>query len=350
MRIRYGFLMMIMLVALSAPCLAQEVASTIAFSSTRDNPTATNVFNAAEVYLMDYLTDGSFANARRLTENTAGDGFPALSPDGKGKIVFDSNRLRAPGEPLNTADLFLMNRKGHGQTFLTRGSSATWRPPGPHGEVSKMIAYHASASGKGLPIKADPGAATSDSDIFVVNVYDLLENGAQPQNITNSPTAIDDDANWSPDGQHIVFTSHNTSDNPNNSTSAEIYVMNPDGSEPQRLTFNTEEERAPSWSPNGNFILFMCRRGGSDFEICVMNADGTGQVQLTFNTIGDLTPTWSPDGQEIVFHRLVTGQGQQLFTMHADGTGEKQLTFPPGINLIATSWGEIKVGQGEKEQ
>jgi len=343
-----ALLMTAMLVALGAPCVAQEVASTIAFSSSRDNPAAVPAFNAAEVYLMDYLTDGSFANARRLTENSDGDGFPALSPDGKGKIVFDSNRLRAPGEPLNTSDLFLMNRKGHGQTFLTRGSSATWSPAGPHSNVSKMIAFHASASGTGLPIKPDPGAATEDSDIFLANVDDLLENGVQPQNITNSPNAIDDDPNWSPDGQHIVFTSHNVTDNPINSTSAEIYVLNADGTgEQQRLTFNTEEERAPSWSPDGNFILFMCRRGGSDFEICVMNADGTGQVQLTFNTVGDLTPTWSPDGQEIVFHRLVTGQGQQLFTIHADGTGEKQLTTPPGNNLIATSWNEITIGEGK---
>ena len=39
---------------------------------------------------------------------------------------------------------------------------------------SKNMAYHASASGIGVPINGQPGAATSDSDIFVINVDDVL--------------------------------------------------------------------------------------------------------------------------------------------------------------------------------
>src|SRR6266542_2524625 len=144
--------------------------STIAFVSTRHDPAADPAVNpqrawlAAEIYLMN--ADGT--NARRLTENAYADGFPALSPDGT-RVVFDSNRLRVEGEPFNTSDLFLMNADGTGQTHLIRGSSATWSPDG------KMIAYHASASGNGQPIKPDPGAATNDNDIFVMNIGDFLK-------------------------------------------------------------------------------------------------------------------------------------------------------------------------------
>jgi Tol biopolymer transport system component len=312
--------------------------STIAFVSTRHDPAADPAVNtqrallAAEIYLMN----GDGTNPRRLTENTYADGFPALSPDGS-RVVFDSNRLRSEGEPFNTSDLFVMNTDGGGQTLLIRGSSGTWSPDG------KQIAFHASASGKGLPIKPDPGAATNDNDIFVLNVGDFLTNGTRPKNITNSPEAIDDDPDWSPNEPKIVFTSHAVSDNPTNSVTAEIYAINSDGTgKPARLTNNTEEERAPARTPDGKRIVISCRRGGPDFEICVMNADGTGQVQLTDNNVPDLTSSWSPDGKKIVFHRRVGERGQfQLFLVNADGTGEVQLTFPPGLNAFP-NWGEVR--------
>ena len=73
-----------------------------------------------------------------------------------------------------------------------------------------------------------------------------------------------------------------------------------------------------------------------------MNADGTGQTQLTSNNLFEGTPTWSPDGQLIVFNRTVTAaEGPQLFVMNANGTGVTQLTTPPGLNLLASSWEKI---------
>jgi len=313
--------------------------STIAFVSTRHDPAvdAQRALLAAEIYLMD----GDGTNPRRVTENAHFDCFPALSPDGK-KIVFDSNRLRAEGEPFNTSHLFVMEADGTGQTPLVRGNSATWSPDG------RKIAFHASASGTGRPINALPGAATTDSDIFVMNVADFLKKGTPPKNITNNPVAIDDDPDWSPDGRKLVFTSHAVTDNTDDHATAEIYVTDAGGAgKPARLTNNAEEERAPAWSPDGTRLVFMCRRGGSDFEICVMSADGTRQVQLTDNTIGDLSPSWSPDGRKIVFHRRVGGRGRfqfQLFLINADGTGQMQLTDTPGLNGFP-NWGEVR-GRG----
>jgi dipeptidyl aminopeptidase/acylaminoacyl peptidase len=100
---------------------------TIAFVSTRHDSTADPVvdpvraFHAAEIYLMN----GDGSDARRITNNAYGDGFPSLSPDGR-SIVFDSNRLRKNAEALNTSDLFVMNSDGTDQRALVRGSSASW--------------------------------------------------------------------------------------------------------------------------------------------------------------------------------------------------------------------------------
>jgi TolB protein len=305
--------------------------STIAFVSTRDNPALTPPIKAAEIYLMS--ADGT--NPRRLTENTSGDGFPVLSPDGK-KIVFDSDRNTQPGELFNGA-MFAMESDGSEQTPLLRaGGSASWSPD------SKNIVFHRSASGTGVFVKPDPGAATTDSDIFVVNVDDLLDGVEQPRNLTNNgAAAVDDDPDWSPAGQQIVFTSHAPGDEPN-PASAELYLINADGTgQPERLTDNLEEERSPDWSPDGTRLAFSCRTGGADLELCVMNADGTGLTRLTDNTVPELSPSWSPDGEKIAFQRPITGR-QQIWSIDPDGTDEMQLTNTPGLNL-SPNWGKLRI-------
>ena len=110
--------------------------STIVFSSNR--------LGNLDIYLMDVdengkpLVDenGIEFEPRQLTGPgvndfpTGNNGLPDLSPDGKGRIVFETNRNRAAGEPVNQADLYWMKADGTDLTRLTRGSSVAWSPKG----------------------------------------------------------------------------------------------------------------------------------------------------------------------------------------------------------------------------
>jgi TolB protein len=337
------------LILLGVPTKAQnkvkrkkvQTESTIAFISSRYDPELKSPawLLAAEIYLMN----GDGTNVREITHNTTGENFPVLSPDGK-RIVFESNRLRKESDPVNWVSLYVMNVDGTGEASLVPGNSASWSPD------SKSIAFHASSSGKGKLISGLPGAAAFDSDIFTLNVDDFLTKGTPPKNITNSPNAVDDDPDWSPDGKKIAFTSHAITDDQTNSVTAEIYIKKANGKgKARRLTNNNEEERAPDWSPDGKYIVYAGRKGEvvegrtfGTFEICIINADGSGEKRITNNKLPELTITWSPDGKQLIFHRAVGGVGQfQLFTINADGTDEKQLTFSPGFNGFA-NWCGVK--------
>jgi Tol biopolymer transport system component len=311
--------------------------ATIAFTSTRNGH--------GEIYLLE---PGSSEPRRLTTSVDTDDGLPTLSPGGK-QIVFDSNRNIPPVNgvrPINRSELFGMDADGADQTFLAPGSSATWAPD------CKHIAFHASATGTGTPLRPNPGSATSDSDLFVANVDDLRTGAETPINITNSTDKIDDDPDWSPNGHTIAYTAHDITDNPLLSTTAEIYLINADGTgTPTALTHNFQEERAPAWSPDGTQIAYMCGIAGppAPFEICVMNADGTDVRRLTSNSVFDGGPSWSPDGNHILFARFVPGAGQQLFVIEPraeDPITNNAILLTPGpnqgVNTLA-KWGVLRV-------
>ena len=132
---------------------------------------------------------------------------------------------------------------------------------------------------------------------------------------------------WSPDGQKILFSSDRDG-------ALNIYVMNQDGTNVVRLTTTAApaQDRFPTWSPDGSKILFESNRSGGS-EIYIMNADGSNVVQLTNNTTGDNAPHFSPDGSKIVF---VTNRDApsttapfgkwEVYMMNADGSAQTRVT------------------------
>ena len=242
-----------------------------------------------------------------------------------------------------------MNHDGTEQVPLIRGGSPTWSPAGPKGRAAKTIAFHASASGAGAPVNVFPGSATEDSDIFVVNVDDLLENGAVPRNLTaNRVASVDDDPNWSPDGRTILFTSYRY-DPSTTVTTGEIFLMNADGTNQEQLTMDGIEKRGPAWSPDGTRILFACRMGpvGSNgldtFEMCVMDAASRRITRLTSNTSQDLTPCMVPRRPGDCFS---SNAWKPALDDACRWLGSAAADDSSGLNLLATSWGVIEVGRG----
>ena len=131
---------------------------------------------------------------------------------------------------------------------------------------------------------------------------------------------------WSPDGKKIAFTSDRARDG-----GKDIYVMNPDGSNVERLTYRPIDKFGPVWSPDGTKIAFEGQtRENRSWNIFVMNADGTGILQLTHNLAPTdfHGPSWSPDGTRLAFASDHEGNNE-IYVINIDGTGMKRLTNDP---------------------
>ncbi len=127
---------------------------------------------------------------------------------------------------------------------------------------------------------------------------------------------------FSPDGQRLLFSV--TISN----TEFDLGVADIDGSSYQIIRAEGLND-SPRYSPNGKHILSICE--GEDvvgFQICIMDPDGTNRKRLT--RLKAYHDAWfTPDGSKIVFTRLETALFQKdkagLYTMNPDGTDVKLL-------------------------
>jgi TolB protein len=121
---------------------------------------------------------------------------------------------------------------------------------------------------------------------------------------------------WSPDGRWIVFESDTAS-------FRDLYRMQRDGSGLRRLTQNPEGNFEPAVSPDGAWIAFVSSRDG-DAEVYVMRADGSEPRRITAFHRDDWMPRWSPDGRRIAF--LSNRESvDRVFVVGADGTELRRL-------------------------
>ena len=175
-----------------------------------------------------------------------------------------------------------------------------------------------------------------DGDIYVSN-----DNLSAKRNLTKSQEYKDLQSRWSPDGSHIVFT--RIMDRSKSQTSAEIFIMNANGTDQQRLTNNDVSDRAPCWSPDGKQIAFRSAISGTN-QIYVMELATHTLTQLTGNDEdqnerGSLEPDWAPDGTAIVYEKFISSpfglSHKNIYVMDATGENQHPLLSDPDDNIDA---------------
>ncbi len=122
-----------------------------------------------------------------------------------------------------------------------------------------------------------------------------------------------DHPSLSPDGRRIVYARILT-DADGSATDASVLVADVDGGDPTALTPDGWEAGDPSWSPDGQRILFDRepthywfgggKGSGENTFIYTMAPDGSQVTQLTdygtdFDSAG--SPSWTADGSQILF-------------------------------------------------
>jgi TolB protein len=163
----------------------------------------------SEVYRLDTRTKA----LQRLTVNASGDLSPSWSPSGR-ELAFTSDRSGGP-------QIFLMSSDGSNVRRLTfegdYNAAPAWSPRG------NWIAYVCRTPKKEYKLC-------------------LITPDGQKRVQLTTGAGVDDSPSWSPDGRHLVFSS--TADG-----KSQIYMINADGKDLERITFTGTHNSAPAWSP-----------------------------------------------------------------------------------------------------
>ncbi|HMS42379.1 MAG TPA: hypothetical protein PKE69_19250, partial [Pyrinomonadaceae bacterium] len=96
----------------------------------------------------------------------------------------------------------------------------------------------------------------------------------------------------------------------------------------EAVTEGTKRTRTPSFSPDGNTIVFYVT-GETQEDIISVKQGETKWNFLTNDAARDRTPRFSPDGNQIVFYSNHNGR-YEAFLMNADGTNRRQITETEG--------------------
>lgn len=221
--------------------------------------------------------------------------YPSWSPDGK-RILFQSNRT-------GVWHLYVMNVDGTDVIDLTPDCedcrNASFSPDG------RQIVYY--------------GMYDDNEDVYIMGA-----DGSDVRRLTDAP-GRDIHPYWTYDGSKILFNSQR-----DNQYSFEVYSMNPDGSGQERITHTDEVETCAHLSPDGATMVLLKGFANGNDDIILTNPDGSGEVNLS-NTpwANEGWPSWSPDGQRVLFSSNRSGVFA-VYVVNRDGTELRRLTDTDG--------------------
>jgi Tol biopolymer transport system component len=156
------------------------------------------------------------------------------------------------------------------------------------------------------------------------SVVTMAADGSNPKVVYKAVDGVAFAPSWSPDDQWIAFGFGSFLQGRRNG-SAKIMMIRRDGSDAQDLTAGMPNAGFPTWSADGQEIVF--RSWGAD-------AMGLRILNIKDHTVHVLTngpdnlPYWSPDGTRILFTRK-QDENFDIYTIKPDGTDvQRMTTFP----------------------
>jgi TolB protein len=231
-------------------------------------------WNDTNIYLLDL--DGQSEQGYEIGKGMS----HTWSPDGS-QIVF-----MGVSESSLMSQIYIMDANGKNKGVLVQSDASVWEPAwSPDG---KHIAY-------------------SDGSIYIIN-----SDGTDNKLILDGSSFFKyGKPAWSPDSEQISFF-----------VPTGLCTANKDGSNIKRVAGDTDWSSSADWSPDGQWIVYGCHK--KDSQICVIKPDRSNIKVLTNESI-NAAPQWSPDGEWIAFESYRDGNWE-IYIMRADGTEQRRIT------------------------
>lgn len=264
---------------------------------------------------------------------------PDWSPDGR-QIAVSGFRPNTFG----AAQIFVMSADGKDARAVTfmegYKRSPSWSPDG------RQIAYAAQVL-KSEP--SVPGMFRASCELRVVDLRTRAERvvhasggyvGANTP-LTEIHAATTDCAGfprWSPLGDMIAFIKTSSGPAGANDSTADLYVVSPDGSGLRRIVERVSESGV-SWSPDGRRIAYVAGDVVEDrTTVRTAAPDGTDVKDVvTLGFDGGFT-AYSPDGRSLIFQTNPAGEtSAHLFRVSVDG-GEPVRLTRGNVHHVIPDW------------
>ncbi len=271
-------------------------------------------FNTHIIYV-EAISKGKNPRKRIMRMDQDGENCEGLT-DGKGLVLTpryspDGHKIAYLAYVGNSAHVYLLNLQSKSRESLGNLGEMNFAPrfsPDGHTVVMSLVKGGMSA----------------------IYTYDL---GSKKLTKLTEHRSIDTSPCFSPDGTQIVFTSDRDREG-----GEQLYIMDRNGGNVRRISFDKGKYSQPVWSPRGDLIAFTKQLGGR-FYIGVISPEGIGERLIAEGYLVEGSD-WSPNGRYLIFTKE-QGSGGKSQIYKVDLTGRNMQLVKTARNASDCTWSPL---------